>query len=31
MIDESYKVYLIEINTNPSLEVCCNLMAKIIP
>ena len=31
MIDEDFKVYLIEVNTNPSFEVCCPLMARIIP
>lgn len=31
MIDEDFKVYLIECNTNPSLEICCPLMARIIP
>jgi tubulin---tyrosine ligase len=31
MIDENFKVYLIECNTNPSLEICCPLLARIIP
>lgn len=31
MIDEDFKVYLIEANTNPSLEICSPLMARIIP
>ena len=31
MIDENFKVYLIEANTNPSLEICCPLLARIIP
>ncbi len=31
MIDETFKVYLIECNTNPCLEVCCPLLARIIP
>jgi len=31
MIDENFKVYLIECNTNPSLEVCCPLLARIVP
>jgi hypothetical protein len=31
MIDEDFKVYLIEVNTNPSFEVHCPLMARIIP
>jgi len=31
MIDERFKVYLIEANTNPSLEICSPLLARIIP
>jgi len=31
MIDEQFKVYLIEANTNPCLELCSPLLAKIIP
>lgn len=31
MIDSEFKVYLIEVNTNPCLEVCCPLLARIIP
>ena len=31
MIDENFKVFLIEANTNPSLEICCPLLARIIP
>jgi tubulin monoglycylase TTLL3/8 len=31
MIDANFKVYLIECNTNPSLEICCPLLARIIP
>ena len=31
MIDSDFKVYLIEVNTNPCLEVCCPLLARIIP
>jgi len=31
MIDEEFRVYLIEVNTNPSLEICCPLLARIIP
>lgn len=31
MIDEDFKTYLIEVNTNPSLEICCPLLARIIP
>lgn len=31
MIDDNLKVYLIECNTNPCLELCCPLLARIIP
>ncbi len=31
MIDENFKVWLIEVNTNPCLEVYCSVLAKIIP
>lgn len=31
MIDENFKVYLIEVNTNPSLEICSPLLARIVP
>ena len=31
MIDENFKVYMIECNTNPSLEICSPLLARIIP
>jgi len=31
MIDEDFKVYIIECNTNPSLELCCPLSSRIIP
>jgi D-alanine-D-alanine ligase-like ATP-grasp enzyme len=31
MIDEDFKVYLIEVNTNPCFEISCNLLARIIP
>jgi len=31
MIDESYRVWLIEANTNPSIEVCCPLLSRLIP
>ena len=31
MIDEIFKVYLIEVNTNPSLEICSPLLARIVP
>lgn len=31
MIDENFKVFLIEANTNPCLEICSPLLARIIP
>jgi len=31
MIDESFRLYLIEVNTNPCLELCCPLLSRIIP
>ncbi len=31
MIDETFKLKLIEANTNPCLEICCPLLARIIP
>jgi len=31
MIDDSFRVYLIEANTNPCLEISCPLLARIIP
>jgi tubulin monoglycylase TTLL3/8 len=31
MIDDSYRVWLIEVNTNPCLEVSSPVLAKIIP
>lgn len=31
MIDDDFRLYLIEVNTNPCLEVCCPLLARIIP
>ena len=31
MIDENFKVYLIEVNTNPCLELSCPLLSRIIP
>lgn len=30
MIDEEFKIYLIEVNTNPCLETSCPLLARII-
>jgi tubulin monoglycylase TTLL3/8 len=31
MFDEDFKVYLIEVNTNPCLELGCPLLARLIP
>jgi len=31
MIDADFKVFLIECNTNPCLELCCPLLARVIP
>jgi hypothetical protein len=31
MIDDNFKVYLIEANTNPCLETGCPLLTRIIP
>ena len=31
MIDEAFKVYLIEVNTNPCLELSSPLLARLIP
>lgn len=31
MIDDKFRIYLIEANTNPCLEVSCPLLARIIP
>jgi hypothetical protein len=31
MIDEDFKVSLIEINTNPCFELGCTLLSRIIP
>lgn len=31
MLDENFKLYLIEVNTNPCLEMTCPLLARIIP
>ena len=30
MIDEEFKVYLIEVNTNPCLETPCPLLSRIV-
>lgn len=31
MIDEDFKVFLIEVNTNPCLEQSSSLLARLIP
>ena len=31
MLDEDYRISLIEVNTNPCLEMSCPLLARIIP
>lgn len=31
MIDEKFDTWLIEVNTNPCLELSCPLLARIIP
>ena len=31
MLDSEFCVSLIEINTNPDLETCCNLLQRVIP
>jgi hypothetical protein len=31
MIDDDYKIYLIEFNTNPCFEISSTLLARIIP
>lgn len=31
MIDEDFKIYLIEVNTNPCLELSSPLLARLIP
>lgn len=31
MIDENFKAWLIEVNTNPCLECGCPILARIIP
>ena len=31
MLDDSFKVSLIEVNTNPCLELCCPLLERLIP
>merc|ERR1740138_1842020 len=31
MVDASFRVWLIEVNTNPCYELCCNHLSRIIP
>ena len=31
MIDDEFKIYLIEVNTNPCFEISSTLLARIIP
>ncbi len=31
MLDEDFKVYLIEVNTNPALDLSSPLLARLIP
>ena len=31
MFDEDFKPYLIEVNTNPCLELSCPLLARLVP
>jgi len=31
MLDDEFKPYLIEVNTNPCLELSCPLLARLIP
>lgn len=31
MIDDEFRSYLIEVNTNPCLELSCPLLARLIP
>jgi hypothetical protein len=31
MINDQFQVSLIEINTNPDITICCNLLQRIIP
>jgi tubulin monoglycylase TTLL3/8 len=31
MIDDKFETWLIEVNTNPCLELSCPLLARIIP
>ena len=31
MLDDEFRLFLIEVNTNPCLEMSCPLLARIIP
>ena len=31
MVDDEFRPYLIEVNTNPCLELSCSLLSRIIP
>ena len=31
MLDDEFKPYLIEVNTNPCLEMSCPLLARLVP
>jgi len=31
MLDEDFKLYLIEVNTNPCLDCGCTLLSRLIP
>ena len=31
LIDRNFKVWLIECNTNPSIEICCSLLNRLVP
>lgn len=31
MVDQNFKMYLIEVNTNPCLDQCCPILQRLIP
>lgn len=31
LIDKQFNVWLIECNTNPSIEICCSLLTRLVP